>query len=181
MTDYPPYEYRESEATEEGTKYYFVSKGKTDVVKAVHYAYSTSMEDLKIYNLGFGDYDIEEDTINDKVNTANGDVYKVFNTVLNTIPIFFKKYPKAAVIVEGSDSSHDFHENCKLTCTKKCTDSCKNQHRRINAYSSFVNKNYEELVKDYKFFGGIKTDKGVVIEDFVKRKKYDAVLIIKNN
>lgn len=39
--------------------------------------YSANMNDLKIYNLGFGDYHLENDEIDDKANTLNGDVYKV--------------------------------------------------------------------------------------------------------
>lgn len=179
MTAFPPYDYKESAPTAEGIKYFFISKGKTDIVKAVHYMYLNDMHDRRVYNLGFGDYQIEEDNIDDKVNTANGDVYKVLNTVLYTIPIFFEKFPKSVVMVQGSDSSHDFYDNCKPTCKKKCTDTCRNQHRRINTYSSFVSKNYDELIKDYEFFGGIKTTKGVVIEDFAREKKYNAVLVIK--
>lgn len=179
MNVFPPYDYKESVQTEEGIKYFFVSEGKTDVVKAVHYMYSGKMNERRVYNLGFGDYQIEEDNIDDKVNTANGDVYKVFNTVLHTIPAFFEKFPLSIVIVQGSDSGQDFYDNCKATCTKKCTDTCRNQHRRINAYSSFVNKNYDELVKNYTFFGGVITPEGVAIEGFVREKKYAAVFVIK--
>lgn len=176
MTASSPYDYKESVQTDQGIKFLFVSKGKTDVVKAVHYMY---LSDRRVYNLGFGDYQIEEDNIDDKVNTANGDVYKVFNSVLYTIGIFFEKFPQSIVMVQGSDSSHDFYDNCKPTCIKKCIDTCRNQHRRINAYSSFVNKNYDELIKNYDFFGGLKTLEGVAIESFVRRKRYDAVLVIK--
>jgi hypothetical protein len=176
-----PYEYQESEKTDEGVKYFFVSKGKRDVVKVIHYMCSATMNDRKVFNLGFGDYELEKDIIDDKMNTDNGDVYKVFNTVLYTIPVFFEAFPNSTILVQGSDSDHDFHENCRQTCKKKCEDLCKNQHRRINAYSNFVNKYYDALVKDYRFYGGVRTPKGVVIEDFVRAKKYDAVLVNKNN
>lgn len=139
------------------------------------------MNDLRVYNLGFGDYHLEKNTIDDKVNTDNGDVYKVFNTVLHTIPVFFKTFPHSVMMVQGSDSDHNFYQNCKPTCKKACEDTCKNQHRRIKAYSNFVNKNYVELAKEYKFFGGIRTPNGVAIEEFVREKKYDAVLLTKNN
>jgi hypothetical protein len=82
-----PYEYQESEKTDEGVKYFFVSKGKRDVVKVIHYMCSATMNDRKVFNLGFGDYELEKDIIDDKMNTDNGDVYKVFNTVLYTIPV----------------------------------------------------------------------------------------------
>lgn len=143
--------------------------------------FSDHMKDRMVFNLAFGDYQFDENIIDDMVNTANGDVYKVLNTVLSTIPAFFNKFPKSVIIVQGSDSTEDFYDNCRPTCKKSCVDSCKNQHRRINAYSSYVNKNYDQLAEAYRFFGGTKTHKGVAVEDFIREKKYDAVLVIKNN
>jgi hypothetical protein len=181
MTAYQPYECKESIKTEDGVKYFFVSKGKKHIVKAIHYMYTGKIGHQRIFNLGFGDYLLEKDSIDDKVTTDNGDVYRVFNTVLNTIPLFFESFPQSAMIIQGSDSHHDFYKYCKETCKKKCDTICKNQHRRINAYSQYINKNYDELIRKYKFYGGIKFAKKVVIEDFVREKKYDAVLVTKNN
>ncbi|TDQ11052.1 DUF6934 family protein [Pedobacter metabolipauper] len=162
------YEYKESDKSEKGIKYFFISKGKKDVVKAVHYMYNSNIYQQKIYNLGFGDYQLDIDEIDDKVNTNNVDIYKVFNTVLSTVPIFFKAFPGSIIIVQGSDSNPDFHKTCKSTCRKRCEDICKNQNRRIKSYTRYVNKNYDELTKDYAFFGGVKTIKSVIIEDFIK-------------
>ncbi len=64
----------------------------------------------RIFNLGFGDYDINEDKIDDSANTGNGDVYKVLNTVLTTIPKFFDTFHDAMLMVQGSDSKTEFTE-----------------------------------------------------------------------
>lgn len=81
--------------SEYGLKFFFISKGQRDVIKAIQYAFVQKLNGRDIYNLGFGDYDIEKDIITDDVNTNNGDVYKVFQTVLNTIPVFFGHFEQA--------------------------------------------------------------------------------------
>ena len=57
----------------------------------------------RVYNLGFGDYDLDTDSISDDLTTNNGDPYKVFHTVLHTIPQFFETYSDAMMMVLGSD------------------------------------------------------------------------------
>ncbi len=104
----PTYQANPQSITETGIKYLFVSKGHRDVVKAVEYYYFNDLNDRKVYNLGFGDYDIFNDKIDDKVNTDNGDRYQVFNTVLSTIPIFFQSFGDVVIWIEGSDSSDEF-------------------------------------------------------------------------
>ncbi len=146
-------------------KYFFVSKGVIDVIKVVEYQYVRNLNNAQLFNLGFGDYNIERDTIDDTSNTNNTDHYQVFHTVLNTVPKFFDLYPNALMVVQGSDNSDDFVRMCKVTCRKKCTDSCKNQNRRIKAYRYFVEKNYELLKNDYLFLGGIRTENGIELDD----------------
>ena len=151
MTSSSIYDCQESEKTDDGIKYFFLSEGKEEVLKAVHYMYSNKLNDTRVYNLGFGDYTIDD------------------------------KFPDSCLAVQGSDSNPDFYVNCKPTCTKGCIDICKKQDRRINAYNNFVNKNYDKLSKEYIFYGGIKTNEGVAVEEFVKGKKYDAILVVKKN
>ncbi len=168
--------------TNSGVQYLFISKGKKDIIKAIAYNIVDVETDViktdKIFNLGFGDYDYTKGTIDDSVSSDNGDVYKVFHTVLNTIPDFFKVYPNEAIMVSGSDSKADFIENCILICKKKCTDAtlCKNQHRRINVYKNHVDRNFNELNKTYTFYGGLEG----VIELYQPQKKYDSVFVIKS-
>jgi len=168
--------------TEVGVKYYFVSNGRSDIIKSIDYSYSSNFENKKIYNLAFGDYNAKTDGISDDVNTENGDVYKVFNTVLSTIPLFFQSYPNSMMIVKGSDSSPQFIEKCKLACRRKCAADCKKSHRRIKVYCGYINRNYHDLRRDFTFYGGIDTGGNhIVIEDYIVGKKYDAVFVTIEN
>ena len=98
---------------EDSIKYIFVSKGANQIIKVIAYDYVQELNGLSLFNLGFGDYDIESDKINDTVDTNKGDHYKVFFTVLNTVPKFFAIKPNAIMAVQGSDHGIEFMNNCK--------------------------------------------------------------------
>ncbi len=158
--------YEIDEINGEGSlKYFFLSRGEHDVIKAIAYDYVQQLRDSQLFNLGFGDYNIETDQIDDSINSNNGDHYRVFNTVLSTVPKFFKLHPNATMVVQGSDQGTAFLNKCKETCRKECGNSCKNINRRIKAYRYFVEKNYDKLMGNYTFFGGIKTEEGVLLHD----------------
>jgi hypothetical protein len=176
----PTYQAQHQPITETGIKYFFVSKGPSDVIKAVEYYYSADFSGRRVYNLGFGDYDIQQDKIDDSINTDNGDPYLVFNTVLNTIPMFFESFGDAAIIVRGSDSTDEFEAICREVCEKKsCEEKCRKRHQRIRTYCAYVSREYDTLIKEYDFFGGLDSENGTVIERFIKNKKYEFVLLIK--
>lgn len=158
-------------------RFAFISKGMQDITKIIAYDYVGRYDGKKIFNLGFGDFDPVTLAINDNVNTANGDAYDVLNTVLNTVPLFFNEYPQDTLMIRGSDSGVEFIKQCKPKCKKNCKNvECKNQHRRINVYTRYVNNNYEELKNGYAFLGG----NGNSVETFEKDKRYDTVFISKN-
>ena len=162
-------------------KFIFISSGTQDVVKAIQYSYLLQLNNLNLQQLNGKDvYNLENDTLIDTVNTNNGDVYKVFNTVLSTVPNFFENYTNSILIVQGSDSTEEFIHLCKQTCKKGCGEKCKKSNRRINIYKNFVNKNYEQLKIDYQFVGGIKdANNQIVLEEYIKYKDYDSVLLLK--
>jgi hypothetical protein len=136
----------EQSVSEYKRQYLFESVGSASIVKVVEYSFIDFVNSVPVFNLGFGDYDEENNTIRDDVNSNNGDHYTVLNTVLNTVPDFFRHYPNAVIMVRGSDSHEDFHQSCKMTCTKKCVTECKNARRRIKIYRYFVDKNFDELI-----------------------------------
>lgn len=172
----------EEQKSEQDLKFLFISKGQQDVVKVIQYSFVQKLFGKSVYNLGFGDYDIVMDAIVDDVNTNNGDAFKVLNTVLSTIPTFFKNYGDCILMVQGSDGRPEFMETCKQTCVKKCKDECRNFNRRISIYRNYVNKNYEQLVVGYQFFGGLRDEQGnSALEGYIVGKKYDSVLLIKRN
>jgi hypothetical protein len=177
---FPIYQIQPQSISETGIKYFFISKGPNDVVKAVEYFYFADYNGRKVYNLGFGDYNIATDKIDDKNCTDNGDAYHVFNTILSTVPEFFNSFADAAVMVTGSDSSDEFEQGCRQTCRRKnCNSICRKKHQRIRTYCSYVSREYDSLLKEFEFYGGIQTRDGTVIERFMKNALYESVLLIK--
>lgn len=161
-------------------QYFFTSTGNKYIIKAIQYTYVKNLNGKKVFNLGFGDYDIENDRFIDDVNSNNGDVFRVFNTVLSTIPRFFESYYDAVLMVEGSDGRANFIDKCWLTCKKKCKEICKNFNRRIAIYCGYINKNFKELNEKYIFYGGADyIDNQHVMQDYKVGEKYNAVFLIK--
>ena len=73
------------------SRYEFVSVGpKGSIQKIVEYAY---INELSIWNLGFGDVNPVTGEISDDVISDNGDGRKVMATVFMTLFTFFKKIP----------------------------------------------------------------------------------------
>lgn len=163
-------------------KFLFVSRGVEDVAKAIQYAYTQTIDGIDVYNLGFGDYNADTQAISDDVNTNNGDAYKVFNTVLATIPIFFEKFISSLIVVRGSDSTPEFLKNCAMTCRKHCESECKKFNQRIRIYRNYIDKNYLTLSIEYQFYGGyVDENNQILIEEYSQHKTYDAILLSKVN
>ena len=165
---------------EEGKlKYYFKSVGKSDIFKLVDYSPIDIGFVKPVYNLGLVDSD-DDKVFNDKIVSNNGDAYRVFNTVLTTIPLFFEEKPDSGILVQGSDSDSTYFDVCILSCQRECTDKCMKLGRRIKIYCRFINKYYSILNKDYLFIGGNQNEHGtVVIEDYQVGKSYSSILVYK--
>lgn len=171
------YELKEDKSAQ-GLKFFFISKGAKDIVKIIQYSFVEELNGRNVYNLGLGDYNLMEDTLVDNVNTNNGDVYKVLNTVLSTISIFFENHVNDILMVQGSDGRSEFVKMCKLACTKNCGGKCRNFNRRINIYRGYLNKNYEKLNIEYQFLGGlIHEDRIIFIEPYERYKIYNSIFI----
>ncbi|MET0462656.1 MAG: hypothetical protein ABW007_05865 [Chitinophagaceae bacterium] len=167
----------------EGLNFYFVSKGKSAVIKVVNCGFVAKIRGEDIYNFGFGDFDMHSHRIVDSVVTENGDAIKVFNTVLSTVPLFFERFPNDKLIVKGSDSRAGFENDCKPTCRKNCKlDQCRKANQRIRIYRNYVDKNFEILNTEYRFFGGYTDFHGNDCEeDYVRGKDYISVSLVKRN
>lgn len=85
----PRYEYStESEAE----LFKFTSEGiKGSIEKLVVYS---QMFQQDVYNLAFGDYDKETNSIDDTVITNNNDSQKVLATVASTLYVFYRQASK---------------------------------------------------------------------------------------
>jgi len=62
------------EAKGKSIRYIFESVGETTIIKQIEFSYFDSILGSDVYNLGFGDYNAQQDTISDKVNSNNGDM-----------------------------------------------------------------------------------------------------------
>lgn len=169
-------------------RFYFISNGSQHIIKVVHYSYAERLQQIqikeldgkKVYNLGFGDYNLDADDMVDDRITLNGDPYKVFNTVLNTIPVFFQHYPAHLVIVQGSDGTPEFMASCRRSCTKNCNVFCRKFNRRMTIYRKYIDKYYDQLCIDYQFFGGVRDEQNKIsISHYICGENYDAVLFRK--
>lgn len=178
MNNIPAYKTEHLDSGVKKIRYLFESVGEKSIIKAIEYSYVRKISGRKIFNLGFGDYNEEEGTILDDVNSNNGDMRKVFSTVLNTVPEFFKENSDSAIWVQGSDSAEDYKSNCEVDCIKNCGEECKNYNRRIKAYKYFVDRNFVELSKEYIFFGYIHDGGGEFVQ-YLPNNEYIGILVFK--
>jgi len=166
---------------EDSTNFLFFSAGKNrevEVPKIIQFTYIKDYNNSPIYNLGFGDYDMNTGLINDESISDNGDVYRVFNTVLSSIPLFLEKYPNAALLVRGSDGRGEFEYNCKQNCIRKCVDLCHNFNRRMRLYCNYVSRKQGLLRAEYQFFGGYSNDVGWFdFAEFSPGKLYECIIV----
>jgi len=161
-------------------RYFFISNGNEKIIKVIDYQYLQPFQNHDIYNLAFGNYDLENDTIVDDANANNGDPYQVFNTVLSSIPYFFDKFPDDKIIVQGSDSTDEFLQNCTANCTKCKNGKCRKYNQRLRIYKNYVDKNYDDLIQEYTFYGGVKNEDGSsYLEPYEKFKDYFSVVVQK--
>ena len=97
---HPRYEIRSSD---DSLHYVFVSEGpKGRILKLVDYAY---LDEIGVWNLGFGDYNANTGRVDDQVVSDNGDGRKVLATVVATLMFFFEQHPKETVLFTGSTTT----------------------------------------------------------------------------
>lgn len=167
--------------TENLIEYSFISKGERNILKVVQYHLFNELNGRKLFNFGFGDYNFEDGIPADHVISNNGDTYKVFNTVLSTVPRFFEIHNNAIMMVKGSDSGLTFADECRTSCRKNCTDICRNANRRINIYRGYVNKHYDALKRDYTFYGNVDViDNEFSMIDYEPGNKQPSIVLMKN-
>ncbi len=140
----PKYEYfTEGEAT----LFKFSSEGpKGKIKKLVVYF---QMLEADVYNLAFGDYDEEKESIDDTIITNNNDSQKVLATVVSTLYVFTNKHPSHWVYATGSTTA------------------------RTRLYRMGITSNLEEILSDFEIFGLSEE----TWREFEKGKEYEAFLV----
>lgn len=104
-----------------------------------------------LFNLGFGDYDFANDTIDDKAESENGDAEKVLATVFGILLRFLSDNPDKNVFISGSTPI------------------------RIRLYRMIINKYFEEFSQSLEILGGNDFE----FEPFQKNKSYESFLVKK--
>lgn len=84
-----------------GNRYEFTSLGKREIQKVVEFVL---IEEPNVYNLCFGD-SLPGNKIDDRANTNNGDIVKVFATVIAAVADFLERNPKMMLYFTGSTES----------------------------------------------------------------------------
>ena len=131
--------------------YVFISKGKKNIPKVILFAPIVKRK-TRYYNWGFGDLVVGENgeyLVDDRVETNNGDVRKVFYTIVSSLYNFFEVHPEATVYVEGSS------------------------RQRIEIYRQLIFRHWEEIEPFYHITGGINGQ----IEEFQSDVGYEYLLI----
>jgi hypothetical protein len=133
---------------EDENNFSFLSVGKKGIIlKVVELA--EIREDT--YNLGFGDYNFINDTVNDKIDSENGDAEKVLATVFGILMRFLSENPEKSVYISGSTPI------------------------RIRLYRMIINSYFEEFSQSLEILGGIDEE----FEPFQKNRPYESYLVKK--
>lgn len=82
------------------TTFEFLSEGKKGKIFKVVQFQEMNLEN--VYNLAFGDKNLQTGELDDLVITDNGDAEKVLATVVSAIYAFADRYPKSWIYATGS-------------------------------------------------------------------------------
>jgi hypothetical protein len=80
-------------------KFEFVSEGKCKIIKGIDFQQAHLPN---LYNLAFGDINLETGKLDDLVVTNNGDAEKVLATVVAAVYAFTEQFPEAWIYASGS-------------------------------------------------------------------------------
>lgn len=111
------------------TIFEFVSEGQNGLIRKLIQFQETNQID--IYNLAFGDKNVDTGEIDDLVVSNNGDADKVLATVVAALYAFLDKHPDAFVYATGSTKA------------------------RTRLYRIEITRFYKEMTKDFELYGQI--------------------------
>jgi hypothetical protein len=138
------------EVADSSVTFEFISEGpKGGIKKRVQYQ---KIAGSNLYNLAFGDVNIETDKIDDKVISNNNDAEKILATVAKTVSLFMNEYPNASVHAKGSTFA------------------------RTRLYRIGISNNLDEISKDFDVLGLLGENNWVIYE---RNIDYSAFLIMK--
>ena len=133
------------------TTFEFLSEGsKGQIIKIIQFQ---EMNIKNIYNLAFGDKNLNSGKIDDKIVTDNGDSEKVLATVVSAIYAFADRYPDSWIYATGSSTS------------------------RTRLYRMGINKYYGIVIEDFEIMGEYRNE----WEIYEFGKDYQAFAVHKKN
>ncbi len=133
------------------TTFEFLSEGrKGEIMKIIQFQ---QMNLDNLYNLAFGDKNLDTGTLDDKVVTDNGDSEKVLATVVSAIYAFADRYPDSWIYATGSTES------------------------RTRLHRMGINKYYEIVVLDFEIMGEYRNE----WEGYEFGKDYQAFAVHRKN
>ena len=133
--------------------YSFISRGKKNILKVVGFT-PIENDGNKYSNWGFGDlvkYETARFNVDDKTDSNNGDVKRVFYTVASALSAFFETNPGATVHLKGSSQ------------------------QRMNIYGKIIARHWADIDTIYDVRGCINGQ----IELFQETVEFDYLLISK--
>jgi len=135
------------QVNEENT-YSFISIGRKGLILKV-----VRFDEIEptIFNLGFGDFDFEKQTLSDSIVSDNGDMEKILATVVSILNDFLQNNPKFSVFIVGSTLS------------------------RTRLYQIAINRYYEDFKVYFDIFGYRNSEFDV----FQKNVNYESFLVRK--
>ncbi len=135
------------QVNEENT-YSFISVGRRGLILKV-----VRFDEIEpdVFNLGFGDFDFEKQTLSDSIVSDNGDMEKILATVVSILSDFLQNNPKFSVFIVGSTSS------------------------RTRLYQIAINRYYEDFKVYFEIFGFQNSE----FEVFQKNVNYESFLVRK--
>jgi uncharacterized protein DUF6934 len=122
----------------------FPSIGKKRLLKQVVFS---KMEYSPAYNLSLGTV-LENGTVNFLDSSNNGDVVKVFSTIINCVKIFSGDFPDRLIFFKG------------------------NTEQKTRVYNEILRRHYDEFSIDFNIFGMSMEDGYTTVQKFDKRKNY---------
>lgn len=125
----------------------FISEGPKGLIRKLIHFQETNESNL--YNLAFGDKNLETGEIDDLAVSNNGDTDKVLATVVAALYAFFDKHPGAFVYATGSTRA------------------------RTRLYRMGITRFYEEVVEDFILYG----QEGDEFYEFETGKDYAGFLV----
>ncbi len=134
-------------ADETLTVFEFVSEGPRGAIRKLIHFQPTHTDG--VYNLAFGDRNLQTEDIDDLAVTNNGDTDKVLGTVVAALYAFLDKQPEALVYATGSTRA------------------------RTRLYRMGITRFYEEVKQDFILFGQV----GNAFHEFEPGTEYDGFLV----